>query len=202
MDCRPSRTRDPDEWVATCPGFTREICETLRELVFRWEPDLTESVNSNMLCFSGKKRVCGLGAFVGHVEITFYRGAEIADPRCLFNHGLESLSIRGIKFTELAQVNRPALRELLHAAVLLDATPALPKPPGQKREPWPMPPALEEGLRTRPAAAAFFTSLKPTYQREFMVWVGMAKRPETVAKRLAETLAALEAGRKWAQRRG
>ena len=51
------------------------------------------------------------------------------------------------------------------------------------------------------AAALCFNKLAPTYQREYLVWLSMAKRPETRARRLAETLAALAAGRKWAQRK-
>ena len=51
------------------------------------------------------------------------------------------------------------------------------------------------------AAAAFFDSLKPTYQREYIVWNTFTKQPETIAKRLAETMAALSAGKKWVQRR-
>lgn len=201
MDCRPSRTQDPDEWIATCPGFTREICEELRDLIFRWEPDLKESINSNMLCFSGRKRVCALGAFSDHVEITFYRGSEVDDPLGFFNHGMENLSIRGIKLKALSELPKPAFRTLLRAAVAVDRSPAAPPPPRVKREPWPMPPPLEEALKKHKLAAAIFESLKPTYQREYMVWISTAKRPETLAKRLEETLSALAAGKKWAQRK-
>ena len=55
-------------------------------------------------------------------------------------------------------------------------------------------------LKTNKKAAAFFASLAPTYQREYLVWLTTAKREETRAQRLAQTLAALAAGRKWAQR--
>lgn len=201
MDCRASRTRDPDAWVATCPPFSKPLCEELREWIFRWEPDLTESINSNMLCFSRKKRVVALGAFNDHAEICFYRGGELPDPAKLFNHGEGNTGIRGIKLKALEELNKAALRALLHAAVVVDAQPALPPAPRVKREPWPMPPLLEQGLRANKKAAAFFASLKPTYQREYMVWVGMAKREETQQKRLEETLRALAAGKKWAQRR-
>jgi hypothetical protein len=42
MDVRRSRTKDPNRWLATCPDFSRSICEELRDLIFRWEPDLSE----------------------------------------------------------------------------------------------------------------------------------------------------------------
>jgi uncharacterized protein YdeI (YjbR/CyaY-like superfamily) len=65
-----------------------------------------------------------------------------------------------------------------------------------------MPPVLKKALQKNSAARTFFESLAPTYQREYLIWVGMAKRAETQQKRLSETIAALAGGRKWAQRKG
>lgn len=202
MDCRRSRTSDPDEWVATCPGASRGVCEELRELIFRWAGDLKESVNSNMLCFSGRKRVLGLGAFRDHAEICFYRGAELCDVRGLFNHGLGNLSIRGIKLRGLEGLDLVEVRALVEEAVELD----LMREPGRVvakvgREPWPMPPELLEALKGNVEAACFFESLKPTYQSEYKVWVGSAKREETRLRRVVETVRALAAGRKWVDRK-
>jgi hypothetical protein len=201
MDCRASRTKHPDRWIATCPEFSRPLCEELRGHIFRWEPDLAESVNSNMLCYSGRKRVFALGAFEKFACITLFRGAELPDPAGLINHGQENHLIRGINLTSLKELDLAALRQLLRAAVKLDAQPDRPPPPPRKRAPLPMPPLLAKGLKSNKAAGAFFESLKPTYQREYMVWVGFAKLPETQEKRLKETLKALAAGKKWAQRK-
>ena len=64
-----------------------------------------------------------------------------------------------------------------------------------------MPEALAAALKKNKAAAAGFESLKPTYQREWKVYISTAKQAETIAKRLAETIRALEKGLKWAQRK-
>ena len=77
MDCRPSRTTNPDLWMETCPEVSRPLCESVREWINDWEPDLTESVKWNMLCFSGRKLVCALGAFKKYAGLTFFRGGEI-----------------------------------------------------------------------------------------------------------------------------
>ncbi|MCW0220524.1 MAG: YdeI/OmpD-associated family protein [Prosthecobacter sp.] len=201
MDCRPSRTRDPEEWIATCPIGSKAICEELRDLIFRWEPDLKESINSNMLCFSLRKRVCAVSGFVKNAQITFFRGRELPDPARLFNHGLENASIHSIDLTTLEGLNLRAFRALLHAAVLLDGEPSMPKPPSMPREEWPMPEILAAALKKNKAAAAFYDQLKPTYQREYKVWVSTAKQTETIARRLEETIRALAAGKKWAQRK-
>ena len=201
MDVRRSRTKNPDQWLATCPEASRPLCEELRELIFRWEPDLTETVNTNMLCYTGQKRVCSLGAFQKKACITFFRGGELPDPAGLFNAGLENHSIRNIELSTLDDLNRTALRTLLRAAVKLDANPDAPPPPPNKHKPFPMPDHLAAALKKHPAAGAFFETLKPTYQREYIVWNTFAKLQETKDKRLGETIAALSHGLKWAQRR-
>jgi hypothetical protein len=56
MDCSSARTRNPVEWIELCPEFSWPLAEQVREWFLTWEPDLTESIKWNMLCFSGRKR--------------------------------------------------------------------------------------------------------------------------------------------------
>ena len=111
-------------------------------------------------------------------------------------------NILTIRLTTLEGFYWDALRALLHAAVELDADPMAPPAPKVRRPQWPRPDFFKKALsgKQNRAAGEFFRKLKPTYQREYLGWLSVAKRPETRARRLAETLAALTAGRKWAQR--
>ena len=204
MDCSRARTKNPSEWLEICPDFSKPMAEQLTEWVLTWEPDLRESIKWNMLCFSGRKLICGISACQKHLGLAFFRGTELPDPAKLFNEGGENnTNIRSIRLTSLEEMNRNALRALLRAAVELDADPAVPAVPKVKRKPWPMPDYFKKALaeKRNRAAADAFRKFAPTYQREYIVWLTMAKRPETRASRLKETLAALAAGRKWAQRK-
>lgn len=202
MDCSRAKTHDPDEWLELAPAFSRPLAAQVRSWIQRWEPDLTESIKWNMLCFSGRKLVCGLSACKAHLGIAFQRGTELPDPAALLNQGRETnTAILSIRLTTLEGFDRDAFRNLLHAAVALDAEPALPAPPRTKREPWPIPDFFAAALRKNRHAAETFAAFAPTYQREYLVWLTTAKREETRAKRLAETLRALAAGRKWIDRK-
>lgn len=204
MDCSRARTKDPVNWVETCPEFSWPMANQLREWILSWEPDLTESIKWNMLCFSGRKLVCGISACKYHLGIAFFRGTELPDPAKLFNEGGENnTNIRSIRLTTLDGFNRAALRTLLRAAVELDSDPMVPPAPKVKRKPWPMPDIFRKALaeRRNKAAAENFRKFAPTYQREYIIWLTMAKQPDTRARRLKETLAALAKGRKWAQRK-
>lgn len=203
MDCSPARTRDPIEWLDTCPEFSWPLANRLREWILEWEPDLAETIKWNMLCFTGRKLVCGISACKQHLGLTFFRGTELPDPQKLFVSGGENnTNIRSVRLTRLDEALRPALRDLLRAAVELDAEPAIPALPKKRRTPIAIPEFFAETLKLKKnrAAAENFEKLPPTCRREYIVWLTFAKLPETRERRLKQTLAALSKGRKWIQR--
>jgi hypothetical protein len=51
------------------------------------------------------------------VKLTFAYGASLPDPDKLFNAGLEGNARRAIDFFEGDKVNKPALKNLIRAAV-------------------------------------------------------------------------------------
>lgn len=204
MDCSRTRTKDPGEWLQTCADFSQPLAEQVVEWFLNWEPDLAESIKWHMLCFSGRKLVCGLSACKAHLGIAFFRGTELPDPARLFSpSGEGNTNLRSLRLTSLDGFDRAALRTLLHAAVALDADPTQPPAPKVKRKQWPMPAFFKQALATKQnrVAAEGFKKLSPSCQREYLVWLSTAKQPETRARRLAETLAAVRSGRRWAQRK-
>lgn len=202
MDPNPARTKNPDAWIRGCPEFSRPICEELRDSILRWEPDLTETIKWNNLCFKGRKLVCGISGCKKHVSVFFFRGTELDDRAGIFDPaGENNTAIQTVKITDPEKLNRPALRRLIRSAVLLDEDPELPPVATRKREPWPMPDFFAQALKKNAKAAANFEKFAPTYQREYLVWLTTAKREETRAARLKQTLKALAAGLKWADRK-
>jgi hypothetical protein len=55
------------------------------------------------------------------VRLTFPKGAQVTDPKRLFNARLDSSSVRAIDFREGEKVPEAALRALIREAVLLNA---------------------------------------------------------------------------------
>ena len=55
---------------------------------------------------------------------------------------------------------------------------------------------IAAALEANPDARHFFESLATFYRKNFIRWIEGAKRPETRAKRIAETVSTLRAG-KW-----
>ncbi|MBE2285261.1 MAG: DUF1801 domain-containing protein [Prosthecobacter sp.] len=201
MDCSRTPTRDPETWLDLAPEFSQVLARQVRDWILRWEPDLSESIKWNMLCFSARKLVCGLSACKKHLGITFFRGTELREMTPLFDGGESNTSIQSIRITSADQLDAKALRRLLHAAVALDADETTKPPPQKKRAEWPMPEALAKALKKNRAAAAGFESLSISCQREYKIWVSTAKQEETIQRRVQETIRALTKGKKWAQRK-
>jgi uncharacterized protein YdeI (YjbR/CyaY-like superfamily) len=59
-----------------------------------------------------------------------------------------------------------------------------------------LPAYIARALKADANAWAFFRELAPTYRRDFVVWIHMAKRPETRERRIRESIRLLAAGRK------
>jgi uncharacterized protein YdeI (YjbR/CyaY-like superfamily) len=59
-----------------------------------------------------------------------------------------------------------------------------------------LPGYVARALKTSPRAWAAFRALPPSHRRDYVVWIFMAKRPETRDRRIRESIALLTAGKK------
>ena len=89
----------------------------LRKLILEAAPDLTEEWKWDTAVWTQNGLVCSAGAFKDHLKLNFFKGASLKDPQRLFNAGLEAKATRAIDFGEGDNINEPALKELIRAAV-------------------------------------------------------------------------------------
>lgn len=98
-----------------------------------------------------------------------------------------------------SKINRKRWVELKAARLLTSAGLAA-APTSNTYAPRPVIPELPvyiaKALKANPRAWEFFRELAPTYRRDFVVWIHIAKRPETRARRIRESISLLAAGRK------
>ena len=59
-----------------------------------------------------------------------------------------------------------------------------------------LPVYIANALKANPKAWEFFRKLAPTYRRDFVVWIHIAKRPESRQRRIRESIALMAAGKK------
>jgi uncharacterized protein YdeI (YjbR/CyaY-like superfamily) len=98
-----------------------------------------------------------------------------------------------------SDINRKRWTELKAAGLLTSAGLAA-APTNNTYAPRPVIPDLPvyiaKALRGNSRAWEFFRKLSPTYRRDFVVWIHIAKRPETRARRIRESISLLAAGKK------
>ena len=96
-------------------------------------------------------------------------------------------------------INRKRWVELKAAGLLTSAGLAA-APTNNTYAPRPVIPDLPvyiaKALRANPKAWKFFRELAPTHRRPFVVWIHTAKRPDTRARRIRESISLLAAGKK------
>jgi uncharacterized protein YdeI (YjbR/CyaY-like superfamily) len=98
-----------------------------------------------------------------------------------------------------SDINRRRWNELKSGGLL--AAPGLAATPtGNSYAPRPsipeLPAYVAKAFKTNLRAWQHFQALAPTYRRDFVVWIHMAKRPETRERRIRESIQLLAAGNK------
>lgn len=73
-------------------------------------------------------------AHKNHVKLQFFHGAQLPDPKRLFNAGLDGNKWRAIDFRETDKLDKPALKALLRAAVAYNTQHSVPKSKGSRRD--------------------------------------------------------------------
>ena len=68
----------------------------------------------------------------GKVKLTFFHGAELSDPKKLFNATANGNQWRAIDFREGDKIDKTALKALLRAAVAYNTTHSVPKSKGSR----------------------------------------------------------------------
>lgn len=111
-----------DKQIADLPGWRGETLARLRVLINDAAPQLQEEWKWGTAVWTHNGNVCALAAFKDHVKVNFFKGAFLADGHGLFNAGLDAKDARSIDLREGDRIDEAALRDLVRAAVSLNAS--------------------------------------------------------------------------------
>ncbi len=188
--------RDPrvDAYIDRQADFARPILTQLREAVHAACPEAEETLKWSMPAFLYKGEIlANMGAFKEHATFGFWRGNLVVGDTGAQREAMGQFG----RLTTLADLPAEAeLKALIRkAAELTEAGPA----PRAKKAPkpeLPVPDDLRAAIDAEPRAAATFEAFPPSCRREYVDWITEAKRPETRAKRVAQTVEWLAEGKR------
>lgn len=98
----------------------------VRQLIKEADPEIVEEwkwvkpTNPGTPVWSHNGLVCTGETYKNAVKLTFSKGASLEDPSRLFNSSLDGKVRRAIDIREGDQINEPALKELIRAAIALN----------------------------------------------------------------------------------
>jgi len=113
--------KEPGDWRG------KKLSE-LRALILKADPAVVEEVKwkkpskpSGVPVWSHDGIICVADTLKNAVRLTFPKGAQVKDPKKLFNTRLDSNTVRAIDFHEADTVDETALKALILDAVRLNA---------------------------------------------------------------------------------
>lgn len=197
MTSRDTTSHDPrvDAYIARSADFAKPILEYVRARVHEACPGVEETIKWGMPTFMHAGGIlCGMAAFKQHASFGFWKHALVVGDGA----PAEGMGSFG-KLSSVADL--PAKRQLLaylkKAARLNEQgvkTPAARKVATPKPLPE-IPADFAAALRGDVAAKMAFERFAPSHRREYLEWILDAKRSETRARRIAQSLEWLAEGK-------
>jgi len=189
-----------DAYIAKSADFAKPILAHLRELVHRGCPAAEETMKWSFPHFQYKGMLCSMASFKAHCSFGFWKAGLLKkqNPSAGVRTGDEKDSMGSFgRITALGDLPADAaiLKLVRQAAEINDQGITKPRPKPRVRKPLRVPPELAAALKKNAKARAHFEEFSPSHQREYLFWITEAKSPETRARRVAETMKLLAAGK-------
>jgi hypothetical protein len=120
-----------DEMIAGLGDWRGERLAEIRKVIHDVDPAVVEDWKwMGTPVWSHEGMYALANPHKGKVKLTFFHGAQLSDPKRLFNAGLGGNKWRAIDFREGDKIDKTALKALLREAVAYNSKHAVPKSKG------------------------------------------------------------------------
>jgi hypothetical protein len=122
-----------DEMIADLGDWRGERLAEIRKLIHEVDPAVVEDWKwMGTPVWSHEGMYALANPHKGKVKLTFFHGAQLRDPKKLFNAGLGGNKWRAIDFREGDKIDKTALKALLREAVAYNSKHAVAKSRGSR----------------------------------------------------------------------
>jgi hypothetical protein len=108
-----------DEYIGRLPPHQVEILKRLRALIRRVAPEARESIKWAQPVYESNGPMCYVRAFSKHVNVGFWRGADLTDPAGLLKTGGDRMA--HVSITEASEIREAELEAFVREALRLNA---------------------------------------------------------------------------------
>jgi hypothetical protein len=122
-----------DSKIESLGDWRGERLAEIRKLIHEVDPDVVEEWKwMGTPVWSHEGMYALANAHKDKVKLTFFHGARLADPKQVFNAGLDGNKWRAVDFREADKLDKPALKALLREAVAYNTSHAVPRSRGSR----------------------------------------------------------------------
>jgi hypothetical protein len=128
-----SASKQIDKKIADLADWRGEKLAEIRKLIHEVDREVVEEwkwMGTPVWSHDGMYALAN--AHKEKVKLTFFHGAELSDPKRLFNAGLDGKTWRAIDFRKGDKIDKTALAALLREAVNYNTTHSVPKSKGSR----------------------------------------------------------------------
>jgi uncharacterized protein YdeI (YjbR/CyaY-like superfamily) len=187
--------RDPRvaAYIAKSLEFAKPILNRIRQEVHVACPDVEEDMKWGSPHFMYKGMMCAMASFKQHAAFGFWKGSLVVGNAATDTNAAGWFG-RLTKMSDLPP--RKALAACVRKAMALnDAGIAAPRTQKQPAKPIKVPADLATALKKSKKAKAAFDAFSPSHKRDYVEWITGAKSADTRARRLAQAVDWIEAGK-------
>ena len=188
--------RDPriDAYIERQAEFAKPILAHLRAILDDACPDCEETLKWSSPSFMYKGKIlAGFAAFKAHAVFGFWSGSLVLEADAEQKSAMGQFG----RLTSVADLPPKAMLEALIGKAMTLVDEGVKPPRDKHKKPsFTVPQDLRAAIDAVPAAKAIFDGFPPGQQREYADWVSEAKRDETRAKRLAQSVEWLAEGKR------
>ena len=188
--------RDPrvDAYIAKSPDFAKPILIRIREAVHAGCPDVHETIKWGVPAFEYKGPFCGMASFKKHAMFGFWKHQLMnkvlpGGDKAAFGR------FRRIESIDDVPSKAGMVRLIKVAKRLNDEGVKVPKGLKSAKPPVKTPAYLMAALKRNPKALATFQAFPPSHKREYVEWITGAKGEDTRARRIAQAVEWIAAGK-------
>lgn len=180
-----------DKYISNSAPFAQPILTHLRKLVHKACPQAEEKMKWSMPHFDYKgEMMCSMAAFKQHCSFGFWKAALMKDPALMATAKSEVAMGHLGRITSLKDLpsDKQLIAYIKEAMKLNDEgiKAAKEKPVATKEVKTPT--DLMTALKKNKKALANFEKYPPSHKKEYILWIEEAKREETRAKRIEQTV--------------
>lgn len=177
------------EYIESLPDWSKRICSRLREIILKSDPAIMEDWKWGPNYYL-QGMVCGYAAFQKHVSFVFFQGTLLKDKKKILEANPGNLHNRHVKFRNIKELDEDVLLEYLIEAI--DNNKKGKKLTEAKNKTLVIDKDIAKAFKSA-GLLNYFESLAYSHKKEYLMWIGDAKKEETRKNRIEKAISKLGA---------